>query len=201
MKKNKLYIALFFGVVCLILVIKGFGKKQGPQEVKEKKYTGIIKNNLKTKIKKNVQDLTKTKTFKNNTESTIKSNDHVFDNIDHIESRWKKKMYQLLLYDFKLELSVFKVYRGLKEGYERDKMEAFQNLHAFLEKKHGKNFEYIPSNDEKIFQKTLRKDYLLRIKKIFGKKNYEYYLKLLNQENKLNEKKFKNKDYEYTIEM
>jgi len=94
------------------------------------------------------------------------------------ESEWTQSMQNLILDELNLGQEVLREYQALKEGFERDKMDTFEEYHQFMQEKHGDNYTYIPSKDEEEFSSKINKEYLDRIRKLLGAENYNRYLQL-----------------------
>jgi len=101
-----------------------------------------------------------------------------------VEKDWKNKMRNMIMTDFKLGSEVFKQYEVLREGLERDKMEAFEEFHSYMRDKYGDNYTYNPTEDEDQFSKKLHEDYADRLRKLLGEENYKRYLEEKERENR-----------------
>jgi|GEM_PF-5170261 len=91
------------------------------------------------------------------------------------EKAWGQRMDDLITGEFGLGVDALKKYNVLREGLDRDKMEAFNEYHKYMREKHGDNYSYIPTKDEEQFGKKLRIQYEEKVRDFFGDKNYQRY--------------------------
>lgn len=92
-----------------------------------------------------------------------------------VEQRWQEKMEELIVKELGKGEQAFRTYLGMREGFENDKMEAFEEHHKQLEQKHGKNYTYRPSEDEQNFAKKLLPVYQEKLKSMLGDDGYKKY--------------------------
>lgn len=100
-----------------------------------------------------------------------------------VELEWENKMRDLIFNEFDLDQKAFDEYVALKEGFQRDKIEAFEEYHQFMQEKYGENYSYQPTDDEIAFSVKINEEYLLNMKKLFGEERYLRYLEFRDQYN------------------
>ncbi len=78
----------------------------------------------------------------------------------------------------------FPTYLELKNVNEKEKLEAYNQFHEYMRKKHGDNFSYNISEDQSVQEKKVNQKYLKELLKVIGQEKFAAYLKARD---KLNE--------------
>ena len=94
---------------------------------------------------------------------------------EKIEEDWGETLEQLFKQELQLTKETIEQYDDLREGFEEEKLAAFQEYHEQMVAKHGDNYAYRPSLDEKIFEKKVLDEYYDRLRKILGDDAYSRY--------------------------
>lgn len=94
---------------------------------------------------------------------------------EKIEEEWGEALEQLFKQELQLSKEVLEQYEDLREGFEEEKLAAFQEYHESMVAKHGENYAYRPSEDEKIFEKKVLDEYYDRLRKVLGDEAYGRY--------------------------
>src|SRR5690606_22083641 len=67
---------------------------------------------------------------------------------EKVEKDWSDRMNQLFNKDLGLDPKVLQEYYKMREGYEQDKLDAFEDFHEEMIEKYGENYSYRPSEEE-----------------------------------------------------
>ncbi|MFT6071048.1 MAG: hypothetical protein ACJAT2_002718 [Bacteriovoracaceae bacterium] len=94
---------------------------------------------------------------------------------EKIEEDWADQLKQLFKNELQLSNEIMEQYEDLREGFEEEKLAAFQEYHEQMVAKHGENYAYRPSEDEKIFEKKVLDEYYDRLRKLLGDEAYNRY--------------------------
>ncbi len=94
---------------------------------------------------------------------------------EKIEEDWADQLKQLFKNELQLSSETMDQYEDLREGFEEEKLAAFQEYHEQMVAKHGENYAYRPSEDEKIFEKKVLDEYYDRLRKLLGDEAYNRY--------------------------
>ena len=94
---------------------------------------------------------------------------------EKIEEEWAEQLKQLFKNELGLSKETMEQYEDLREGFEEEKLAAFQEYHEQMVAKHGENYAYRPSEDEKIFEKKVLDEYYDRLRKLLGDEAYNRY--------------------------
>jgi hypothetical protein len=92
-----------------------------------------------------------------------------------VEQAWQESMENLIVKELGKGEQAFRTYVSMREGYEQDKMEAFEQQHKELEQKYGKNYTYRPTEDEQNFSKKILPLYQDKLKKMLGDDGFKRY--------------------------
>ncbi|MBL6990552.1 MAG: hypothetical protein ISR65_12275 [Bacteriovoracaceae bacterium] len=138
--------------------------------------------------KKKKQKLAKSKKKKVSDEAEVlKGTEEGFeefdDYFDQVETKWIRSAKQFLQKDLKLDNSTWKEYQRIRESYQEDKIDAYQEFHEYMQEKHGDSYAYDPEDPEEFFGREMRQGYLERIRGLFGEENYSRYVDLKEQYN------------------
>lgn len=94
---------------------------------------------------------------------------------EKIEEEWGETLEQLFKQELQLSKETIEQYEELREGFEEEKLAAFQEYHEQMVAKHGDNYAYRPSADEKIFEKKVLDEYFDRLRRVLGDEAYGRY--------------------------
>ncbi|MBK26765.1 MAG: hypothetical protein CME70_22380 [Halobacteriovorax sp.] len=111
----------------------------------------------------------------NNVPLTEEEMEELEEYFEKIEDEWGQTLEQLFKQELQLSKEVIGQYEDLREGFEEEKLAAFQEYHEQMVAKHGDNYAYRPSEDEKIFEKKVLDEYYDRLRKILGDEAYSRY--------------------------
>jgi hypothetical protein len=109
------------------------------------------------------------------------------------EKAWESRMEDFFLRETDLGKPKLDTYQRMREGYERDKIEAFQQHHEFMKAQYGDNYTYKPSEDEQGFARDVIKRYEEALAKEIGA---EHAQKLREIRQQFNEQLKKDSDKE-----
>lgn len=102
----------------------------------------------------------------------IKTADKNFEEYEQNEQEWLGKVEDLL------GEKDFQFYVSLREKNDQEKMQAYQEFHDYLRKKHGDNFSYNISEDQSIREKDINTRYTRLLLKQIGEEKFKNYLKI-----------------------
>ena len=97
---------------------------------------------------------------------------------EKIEEEWADQLKQLFKNELQISDEVMEQYEDLREGFEEEKLAAFQEYHEQMVAKHGENYAYRPSADEKVFEKKVLDEYYDRLRKLLGDESYNRYVEV-----------------------
>lgn len=103
---------------------------------------------------------------------------------EKVEKDWSDRMNQLFSKDLGLEPKALEEYYKMREGYEQDKLDAFEDFHEEMIEKYGENYSYKPSEEEKLFTEKVRERYDQALIKLIGEEAYQRYLETRDQFNR-----------------
>lgn len=102
---------------------------------------------------------------------------------DQVEEEWDKSMKNLFVAEFGMTEDDFNDYLKMREGYEDDRLDAFQDFHEQMVEKYGDNYTFSPSEDMKTFEGKLKQDYQDLLRKKIGDENFKRYLEVQDEFN------------------
>ncbi|MCP4914819.1 MAG: hypothetical protein GY909_17000 [Oligoflexia bacterium] len=102
---------------------------------------------------------------------------------DQIEEEWESKVKDLFINQMGMTQEDVDDYYKMKEGYEEDKVEIYQEFHEEMVAKHGDSYQFKPSEEMTSFEKKLREDYQNALRKRIGEENYKLYLETIDSFN------------------
>ena len=102
---------------------------------------------------------------------------------EEVEKNWATQIEALFVGEFSLGEDALEKYMNLREGYEEEKMIAFQEFHEFMVSKYGENYSFQPSADMESFENKVEVVYLEKMKNLLGQENFERYLEVKNEFN------------------
>jgi len=98
---------------------------------------------------------------------------------DEVEGQWEQEISNLLLGEMGLGQKALEEYQSLKENYEEEKLEAFEEFHEYMEEKYGDNYAYNPSDDQESFDNKVNDIYLEKMRTLLGgEENYARYIEI-----------------------
>ena len=100
------------------------------------------------------------------------------------EKSWNERMEHLIIDELHLPTKTLKEYKVLREGFDRDKMEAFEDFHKYMRDKHGDNYSYNPTKDEEQFANKVKDQYDSKLRQLFGQEHYLQYREVRDEFNK-----------------
>ena len=103
---------------------------------------------------------------------------------EKVEKDWSDKMNQLFVKELGLEAKVLQEYWKMREGYEQDKLDAFEEFHEEMIEKYGDSYTYKPSEEEQLFSAKVRQRYDQALVKLIGEDAYSKYLEARDQYNR-----------------
>ncbi len=103
---------------------------------------------------------------------------------EKVEKDWSDKMNQLFVRELGLDAKVLQDYWKMREGYEQDKLDAFEEFHEEMIEKYGDNYTYKPSEEEQLFSAKVRQRYDQALLKLIGDEAYSRYLEVRDQYNR-----------------
>lgn len=114
------------------------------------------------------------------TEEEMEELDEYFD---QVEEEWESKVKDLFINQMGMTQEDVDDYYKMKEGYEEDKVEIYQEFHEEMVAKHGDSYQFKPSEEMSSFEKKLREDYQNAFRKRIGEENYKLYLETIDSFN------------------
>jgi len=102
---------------------------------------------------------------------------------DQVEKDWDTTMESFFLKEMAMPPEEFKEYKKLREAYDMDRLEAYQEFHEYMLEKYGEKYTYSPSDDMEKFENKVREQYLDVLRKRIGDDTYKKYLDTLDQFN------------------
>lgn len=103
---------------------------------------------------------------------------------EKVEKDWSDRMNQLFNKDLGLDPKMLQEYYKMREGYEQDKLDAFEDFHEEMIEKYGENYSYKPSEEEKMFTAKVRERYEQALIKLIGEQAYIRYTETRDQYNR-----------------
>lgn len=103
---------------------------------------------------------------------------------EKVEKNWADRMNQLFNRELGLEPKALEEYYKMREGYEQDKLDAFEDFHEEMIEKYGEAYSYKPSEEEKLFTEKVRGRYDQALIKLIGEEAYQRYLEAKDQFNR-----------------
>lgn len=103
---------------------------------------------------------------------------------EKVEKDWSERINQLMVRELELEPKVVEEYYKMREGFEQDKLDAFEDFHEEMIEKYGENYTYRPSEEEQMFSAKVRERYDQALVKLIGQDNYVRYLEMRDQFNR-----------------
>lgn len=105
------------------------------------------------------------------------------DNFDRVEKEWTVAMEKLFTEELKLGPEGLAEYEKLREAYDQDKYQAFQEYHQKLQEKYGDNYQYNPTEQMEEFENTVLEGYQEKLKAQIGEEGMKKYMETLDQFN------------------
>ena len=103
---------------------------------------------------------------------------------EKVEKDWSDRMNQLFNKELGLQPKALEEYYKMREGYEQDKLDAFEDFHEEMIEKYGETYSYKPSEEEKLFTEKVRERYDQALIKLVGEEAYQRYLETRDQFNR-----------------
>jgi len=132
--------------------------------------------------------LTEPKSLKNETLEVKPHKERVYEKItpekedrfeifDQMEKKWLSEVKNIL------GPKDYAIYLDMREQNEKEKLEAYNQYHDYLRKKHGDQFSYKISEDQSNAEKAINQKYMKDLMKIIGEQKFADYLKARDQIN------------------
>ncbi len=102
------------------------------------------------------------------------------DNFERVEKEWALAMDKLFTEELKLSADALAEYEKLREAYDQDKYQAFQDYHAKLQEKYGDNYQYNPTEQMEEFENTVLEGYQEKLKAQIGEEGMKKYMQTLD---------------------
>lgn len=77
----------------------------------------------------------------------------------------------------------FEDYQVMRDGFEEDRLEAFEKFHKDMAAKHGNSYRYSPTQEMKDYESKIKTDYQDLFRKRFGENTYSQYQNTLESFN------------------
>lgn len=113
------------------------------------------------------------------------------ENFDRVEKDWAIAMDELFIKELKLSPDVLAEYEKLREAYDQDKYQAFQEYHQRMLEKYGENYQYNPTEQMEEFENTVLESYREKLLGLIGEEGMKKYLNTLDT---FNEKLMREQD-------
>jgi uncharacterized protein YnzC (UPF0291/DUF896 family) len=114
------------------------------------------------------------------TEEEMDKMDKLFESY---EEGWDKKMREVMINDLGLSEDDYGDYLKMRDGYEEDRLEAFEEFHKKMALEKGPHYNYSPTQEMMDFDGKLRKEYLDLYRKRFGESAFVKYYNALESFN------------------
>lgn len=193
---SKLKVTLIIGSVVGILVLAyAFKRDSGYEVVRESSVEEIEKgNNSQTHQAPQTEEEAKKAPLrvaapglKSSTGEDKVLSDEELEELDRyfdqVEKDWDSTMESFFLKELAMPPEEFKEYKKLREAYDMDRLEAYQEFHEYMLEKYGEKYTYSPSDDMEKFENKVREQYLEVLRKRIGDDAYKKYLDTLDQFN------------------
>lgn len=118
------------------------------------------------------------------------------DNVAAMEKKWDDRMKSLFTDKLGLSEEDFKDYTVMRDGFEEDRLEAFEKFHQEMAEKHGDSYRYSPTLEMKEFESKIKTEYQDLFRKRFGEEAYANYQ---NEMESFNDEARKNADPELGV--
>ena len=102
---------------------------------------------------------------------------------EEVEKNWLTQIESLFIGEFSLTEEKIEAYLNIREGYEEEKMIAFQEFHEYMIQKHGENYTFTPTEDMEQFENKVVQTYKEKMEKFLGENNYARYKEVLEEYN------------------
>jgi len=102
---------------------------------------------------------------------------------EKMEEQWDKEMATFFISDMSLSQQDYGDYLKMREGFEEDRLEAFEDFHERMSAKYGDSYRYSPTLDMQDFEGKLKKEYLDLFRRRYGEEAYVLYLNRLESFN------------------
>ncbi len=99
---------------------------------------------------------------------------------NRVEKEWDTTMSRLFTDEFGMDGESYQDYLKMREGFEDDKMEIFEEYHERLIEKYGESYTFEPSREMQDFEKRIKREYLEAFRKYIGNDNFKRYIEVLD---------------------
>ncbi len=97
----------------------------------------------------------------------------------HYEEEWDKDTKNLFLNELKLSEEDYEDYLMMRDGFEEDRVEAFQEFHNRMAQEKGSSYSYSPTAEMVENEERIRGEYLKLFKERYGEEAFVKYSNLL----------------------
>ena len=113
-------------------------------------------------------------------EEEMEKMDQVFESY---EKGWDKKMRDLMQTQLGMSEEDYGDYLKMRDGYEEDRLEAFESFHERMAQERGPHYSYSPTQEMIDFDKKLRQEYLDLYRNRYGEEAFARYMDALEKYN------------------
>jgi hypothetical protein len=103
---------------------------------------------------------------------------------EKVEKEWNQKVEDLLLGELGMAPQVIQDFHSLREAYDQEKIESFQEFHEFMEEKYGEDYSFTPNQDMEATENKVLDVYQGRLRKLLGDSGHQRYRDTLDEYNK-----------------
>lgn len=114
------------------------------------------------------------------TEKEMDKMDEIFESY---EKGWDAEMKTLMVSEIGLTEEDYGDYLKMRDGFEEDRLEAFEEFHKKMAMERGPHYSYSPTQEMIDFDKKLKDEYLDLFRKRYGEEAYARYMNTLDKYN------------------
>lgn len=114
------------------------------------------------------------------TEKEMDKMDEIFESY---EKGWDQEMKSLMIGEIGLTEEDYGDYLKMRDGFEEDRLEAFEEFHKKMAMERGPHYSYSPTQEMIDFDKKLKDEYLDLFRKRYGEEAYARYQNALDKYN------------------
>lgn len=114
---------------------------------------------------------------------TEKEMDKMDETFEAYEKGWDNKMKNLFIDELGLTQEDYGDYEKMRDGFEEDRLEAFEEFHKKMAMERGPHYSYSPTQEMIDFDSKLKREYLDFFRKRYGEEAYARYQNALDEYN------------------
>lgn len=114
------------------------------------------------------------------TEKEMDKMDEIFESY---EKGWDQEMKSLMIGEIGLTEEDYGDYLKMRDGFEEDRLDAFEEFHKKMAMERGPHYSYSPTQEMIDFDKKLKDEYLDLFRKRYGEEAYARYQNALDKYN------------------